>query len=717
MSERSIHGKIQNHDIKINIIIVSTITLASAILCFSFDLFEKIIGFSRYWEEYELDELIPTLFVFSIAMACSAVHRSRMLATTIKKYDQAEKALNKSENRLQALFENMGSGAVVFESLDNGNDFIFKGFNPAAEKIINISRKNTLNNHLLDLFPSLRKSDFVKALSRVWQTGKNEHLAPFYHKGKKVVAWVETRIFKLPTGEIVTIFDDVTEQHQAMEDLQNSEEKYRSMMEAMDDPAYICSSDFHIQYMNPAMIKKSGANAFEEYCYKIIYGLDEHCPWCAHEQVMQGMPVKKDVNDFKTDKSYHISNSPIFHADGKISLLAVLRDTSNIKKMEARFQQTQKMETIGILAGGIAHDFNNILFPILGYTEMLLADLPKESPSRNDLNGIYKGALRARDLVNQILLFARQEKSRSIPIKIAPVIKEALKLIRSAIPASIEIKQNIINPSGLIKADPTQIHQIIMNLATNAFHAMEEKGGQLKVSMKEVQLGRYDLIDPDMKPGLFACITVRDTGKGMDKFLTQKIFDPFFTTKKKGRGTGMGLSVVYGIVQSMGGTINAYSEPGKGTVFNVYLPVITDSFEQPEQVANEVIPGGTEHILLVDDEEAILKMEKQMLERMGYHVTSRVSSLEALEAFGDDPDKFDLIISDMAMPQMSGNKLVKELRKIRPNIPILLCTGFSEKIPEKLAAEIGIKDILLKPVIMKDLSIMIRKVLDAESSG
>jgi len=370
------------------------------------------------------------------------------------------------------------------------------------------------------------------------------------------------------------------------------------------------------------------------------------------------------------------------------------------------------MESIGTLAGGIAHDFNNILFPIVGHTEMLLEDVSEDSPFRASLNEIYTGALRASELVKQILTFSRQESGELKLMKMQPIIKEALKLIRSTIPTTIEIKQNISPACGVIKADPTKIHQIIMNLSTNAYHAMEEIGGELKVSLNELELSTLDLINPDMATGVYVCLTVSDTGKGMDKNVINKIFDPFFTTKEKGKGTGLGLSVIHGIVTSMNGAIQVYSEPGKGTVFNVYIPVEKSYFTEQISNSNVKIQGGTEKILLVDDEETIISMERLMLERLGYHVTSRTSSIEALEAFRAAPDKFDLVITDMAMPNMPGNKLSAELIKIRPDIPILLCTGFSETMSEEKAVSIGIKGFLWKPIIIKDLAKKIREVLD-----
>ncbi len=380
--------------------------------------------------------------------------------------------------------------------------------------------------------------------------------------------------------------------------------------------------------------------------------------------------------------------------------------------LERKLLQTRKMEAIGTLAGGIAHDFNNILFPILGYTEMMLAETPDDSPFKKPLSRIYTGSMRAKDLVKQILTFARQDTIELKLMKIQPVIKEAIKLIRSTIPTSIEIKQEISPDCGAVRANPTQIHQIIMNLATNAYHAMADTGGQLTITLKQINSDGFGLNDHDIIPGLYVCLTVGDTGMGINKDIMNKIFDPFFTTKEKGKGTGMGLSVVHGIVKSMKGAIRVDSKPGKGTKFRVFLPVIKSDYGQLPVQSMGKVKGGLEHVLLVDDEENILIMETQMLKYLGYQVTSRNSSLEAIEAFRFNPDQFDLVITDMAMPNMSGDKLTVELLKIRPDIPILLCTGFSETMSETRAASLGIKGFLLKPVVMKDLARKIREILD-----
>ncbi|MCP4670069.1 MAG: hybrid sensor histidine kinase/response regulator, partial [Desulfobacula sp.] len=309
----------------------------------------------------------------------------------------------------------------------------------------------------------------------------------------------------------------------------------------------------------------------------------------------------------------------------KDAVIGIARDITEELVLHERLRQAQKMEAIGTLAGGIAHDFNNILFPILGHSEMLMEDTPEESPFREGINQIYAGAIRASELVKQILTFSRQDSGDLKLMKIQPVIKEALKLIRSSIPTTIDIQQNINPDCGVIKADPTQIHQIVMNLATNAFHAMEENGGKMKINLKKVELEESDLFNLDIQPGTYACLSISDTGTGMDNEVIKKIFDPFFTTKGTGRGTGMGLSVVHGIVKNMNGAINVYSEPEKGTEFNVYLPLAEALKEQYATHVETSIQKGTEHILLVDDENSVAIVVQQMLERLGYQVTPYTS--------------------------------------------------------------------------------------------
>lgn len=397
---------------------------------------------------------------------------------------------------------------------------------------------------------------------------------------------------------------------------------------------------------------------------------------------------------------------------------AIEREKSESERqlLERKLQQSQKMEAIGTLAGGIAHDFNNILTPIIGYTEMLSDEISKESQLRPCIDEIYAASMRAKALVRQILTFSRQEHGELVVMKMQHILKEVLTLIRSTLPKTIAIRHDIRNDCGVIKADPTQIHQIVMNLATNAYHAMEERGGTMKISLKEVALSEEDALNLDMAQGVYACLTVSDTGVGMDKDLVGKIFDPFFTTKERGKGTGIGLSVVDGIVKSAGGTVHVNSEPDKGTEIDVYFPVVESYIKKEKIQENSAILGGGENLLIVDDEAVLVKLQRAMLERLGYQVTSYTNSTEALEAFRSAPDRFDLVITDFGMPNISGEKLAVELIKIRNDIPILICTGFSAMLSEKSALSMGIKGFLMKPVTIVDLDKKIRDVLNNRHS-
>jgi len=537
-----------------------------------------------------------------------------------------------------------------------------------------------------------------------------------------------------PFGYIVKPFEDIElnsaieialYKHKMETKLKQSEAWLSTTLRSIGDAVIATDTKAYVTFMNPVAESLTGWNQ-EDAAGKPLSEVFN----IINEQTRENVenPVAKVIrNDTTVSLANHTilitkdgkeipiddSCAPIRDEKGNITgIVLVFRDITERKKMEAHLLQSQKMEAIGILAGGIAHDFNNILFPIIGYTELLFEDIEKSSPFREHLNEIYSAAMRATELVKQILTFSRQTSGELELIKIKPIAEEALKLIRSTIPTTIAIKQDITADCGAIKADPTQIHQITMNLATNAYHAMEETGGDLKVSLKEIELGEDDVITHDMAPGAYACLSVADTGKGMDKDLINNIFDPFFTTKGVGKGTGMGLSVIHGIVKSLDGTIHVYSEPGKGTEFRVYFPV-AKNFLNIQNIQNKVpILGGIERILLVDDEDKIARLSKQMLEHFGYQVTSCTGSIEALEAFRAAPDKFDMVITDMQMPDMTGDRLSAELVKIQSDIPVLLCTGFSENMSEERAASLGIKGFLLKPIVMRNLAQKVREVLD-----
>jgi PAS domain S-box-containing protein len=395
---------------------------------------------------------------------------------------------------------------------------------------------------------------------------------------------------------------------------------------------------------------------------------------------------------------------------------ALIRDVTHEVQLERQLRQAQRMEAIATLAGGIAHDFNNNLASIITCTEMARDDVPEESPTRELLDVVLKAGYRGKNLVKQILTFSCQGEEERKPVQVEMIVHECLRLVRASFPASIEIHCTMADQPGMVLADPTQIHQIIMNLCTNAGHAMREKGGLLEITLVNTDLESTDITGmPDLLPGRYLQLAVKDTGHGMDSQTMERIFDPFFTTKPHTEGTGLGLSVIHGIVRNNGGTITVESEPGKGATFNVYLPRIESVAARPD---DNPVPAqqGQERILLVDDEKDVAFAGRKMLERLGYDVIVKMDGREALELFRAGPDRFDLIITDQAMPGMSGTELAKELTSIRADIPVILCTGFGNDPNGVLSPEnreiAGIRELALKPLDRAELAGMIRRVLD-----
>ncbi len=398
---------------------------------------------------------------------------------------------------------------------------------------------------------------------------------------------------------------------------------------------------------------------------------------------------------------------------GKESLQRKTMEVEKIQ-LEAQLNPAQKMDAIGTLAGGIAHEFNNILAAITGYTELVQLDVAEGSQAYANLNEVLEAASRAKELVKQILTFSRQSGQERKPLQVGLIVKEVLKLLRASLPSSVEIRHNIKALSTTILADPTEIHQVLVNLCANAAHAMQRTGGELRVELADLDLDADDAsIYPDLKPGPYVRLTVGDTGPGMDGTVKERIFDPFFTTKEPGDGTGMGLAVVHSIVQSHGGAITVDSKEGTGTTFQVLLPQVPIEVTPKTHTPGE-LPAGNEQILFVDDEEALVYIGEQMLKHLGYEVVATNSSNEALAAFRTQPDKFDLVVTDQTMPKMTGEMLSKELIQIRPDVPIILCTGHSELITEESALAFGVRELVMKPLVMADLARTVRRVLDEE---
>jgi len=511
-----------------------------------------------------------------------------------------------------------------------------------------------------------------------------------------------------------------TEFQKADTDLRESEEKYRLLVQNDNEAIFII---------------QNGAIRFSNVRTEALFGYSPRelaaIPFINHihpgdrERILGRGSQGSAIETFSRPQSFRImnkSNQEVWvqlksvgvEWEGKSATLNFASDITEQKKLEVQFLQAQKMEAIGTLAGGIAHDFNNILSGLLGYAELIRLEALPGSNIYKNLEELLKVGARAKDLVKQILTFSRRTFQEKKPIRVEPLVKEAVKLLRSSLPTTIEIRLDLKEDPGIIEADPTQIHQVLLNLCTNSFHAMEETGGLLTIGLSPIHLDSYAAGQHgDLQPGPYVRLTVSDTGMGMAPEILDKIFDPYFTTKEAGKGTGLGLAVLHGIVQNHGGAIKVYSEPAKGTTFHIYFPRVETSAEGPMPGATEdPLPlGKGEHIFLIDDEPALLEIGKQMLEHLGYQVTVRTSSIEALGLFSSQPSRFHLVITDMTMPHMTGEKLAGEILRIRPGLPIILCTGFSEHVTEAKVKALGIREFLMKPLTLKDLAKAVRRNL------
>ncbi len=398
------------------------------------------------------------------------------------------------------------------------------------------------------------------------------------------------------------------------------------------------------------------------------------------------------------------------------AVLGVVRDITHRKQLEHQVRQAQKVEAIGTLAGGIAHQFNNILAIIRGYAELSYETLSENSVLKRNLQHVVTASDRARDLVNQILIFSQQAKEGQKPLDLNAIINDSLGLLQSSLPTNIELRQDIESSVGFILAESNQIRQLIVNLCKNATQAIGKQNGVIEVSLKKVVLGPEKMTGlKNLEPGLYMKLTVSDTGHGMEQKVKERIFDPFYTTKSTGEGMGMGLAVIHGIVKTCGGDVQVESKPGKGTAFHLFFPCVDFEKKEPQKreqlTIKAPIPGGNERLLFVDDEQMLVEVHQEILERLGYNVTTVRSGIEALELFSDDPEIFDLVITDHAMPGMTGIELSRKLLKIRPDIPIILCTGLTKSMICQEAKDAGVSEFVMKPIIMKDLAALIRDVL------
>ena len=643
---------------------------------------------------------------------------------------RAEDSLRESEEKYRTIFHSGGQGFYLM------ND-VFLECNEQACRIWACTREDIIGHSPLEFSPA-RQPDGreSKAAARVYiaaaRSGDSQRFYWQHQRKDGVLIDCEITLDALIIGGqplLLASLTDITNRKRTEDALRESEERFRTLFERAPDPFCICKLDGTLVDGNKALEKLTGykrADLIGTNFGEIGLFSDNDFPKLLGilARSREGEPT--GLEEFKLYRK----NGELVHAEitthpvsiqGEKLVLGIARDItdrkraeSKSKRLESQLRQAQKMEAIGTFAGGIAHDFNNILGIILGYTDLAIAKINRDDPLLDDLQEVSRAGMRARDLVQQILTFSRQAEHTKQPVQYHMIVKETLRFLRSSLPAGIEIRHKITSDARVL-ADPTQLHQVLMNLCANAKHAIGDKGGVLEVSLTEVQLDRDftagnqgSATDPYLK------LTVADSGKGMSADVLEKIFVPFFTTKGKEEGTGLGLAVVHGIVQSCGGFVTVDSAPGKGTTFSVFLPVI-EALDRVQPEFKSALPAGSERVLFVDDEKLLTEIGKQMLESYGYRVTCRTSSVEALALFRAKPDQFDLVITDLAMPNLSGLELAAEMIGLRPEIPVILCTGFSERITLARAEAAGIKSFMLKPVSLEDLIRTSRKVLDARN--
>jgi PAS domain S-box-containing protein len=524
------------------------------------------------------------------------------------------------------------------------------------------------------------------------------------------------------------VFANALENKKNLQALQEGEERRRTIFETFPDPVTIIQAeDGRCVDINRAFTRVTGWTT-EDVIGKKAADFDIWHNPKEREKLTAGIAQNGKIDNLEA--KFRLKDGSVITAlmsailiklKDKPHIVTITRDISELKsaqeereKLKTQLIQAQKMEAIGTLAGGIAHDFNNILGAIIGYAEMALYDTRKDTMEHYNIDQVLRAGHRAKDLVKQILAFSRKSEQDKTVISSTPIITEVLKLMRASLPTTIEIKQNIEPNPDPIFADPTQIHQVIMNLCTNSAHAMEESGGILQVSLSNFELtARGASQYPEINPGPYVKLSISDTGHGMDAATLSRIFDPYFTTKEQDKGTGMGLAVVHGIVKGHGGGIHVESTPGEGTCFDILFPIMGKQIiSETEEL--KTLPTGNEHILFIDDEDFLIDLGKNMLEKLGYRVEARTQPVEALEVFRAAPDKFDLVISDMTMPNMTGDILATELMKIRPDLPVIICTGYSERIDDQGAQELGIKGLMMKPFTIRSLSKTVRNALDGK---
>jgi len=642
------------------------------------------------------------------------------IGNDITNHKKTANEVKESKEFLENIFNSTLDGIIVCNKKGN-----IESINSATEQILGYSIAD-LKEKNLSILNRLNKkyaNKAYKAWEKLIKNGSHENLETLWTKkdGSPCPVEINSRLIRDPEENIlksITSIRDISKRKKVEE----TSAQLEIAIEQASEIVVIISTEGEIKYVNPAMEKATGYSPEAMIGSTPFLVNSEKHDYTFYEEIMnaveKGKTWKGNMTPLKTDGStceLEMTLTPLRDTSGKItSYVAIARDITNELKLKNQLRQTQKMEAIGLLAGGIAHDFNNILGAVIGFTEMAHYDAPEDSSMKYNLEKVLESCVRAKSLVKQILAFSRQSKEDRIPTYIHLIIKETIKLIRASLPSTIEIKHNIESQEDMMLADTTQVYQLIMNLCTNAGHTMRENGGVLTINLASIHIDKeLAAISTELTPGDYIELTVSDTGSGISPNIIDHIFEPFFTTKAVGEGTGMGLTAVKAIIKNHNGSISVNSEPGRGTAFHVFLPKAQKNIKhKPEKQSPPPLSTGKEHILMVDDETLLISVGKRMLSSLGYTVTAETDSNRAFELFKKAPNSFDLLVTDQTMPHLTGYALSKKIMKIRPDLPIILWSGYSEPLSEQKAKAIGIKEYLIKPVSINELAKTIRKILD-----